>query len=312
MINQDILWVSKYRPKCVEECILPEQIKKTLIGYRETGTVPNLLISGSAGIGKTSSIIALVQELGMDYIMINGSNENGVDVLRTKITNYASSVSLTGGRKVVIIDEADYLTPQAQAIFRGVIEEFAGNCSFVFTCNYKNRLIDPLHSRCAVIDYKLPADEKPLLAQVFMKRVETILKEEGVEYDRKVVIELVKKHFPDFRRVLGELQRYSVSGKIDVGILAATANTNITELIGYLKQKDFRAMRTWVGQNAGNDDQKIMREIYDNINEIVKPECGPILVVLAGKYMYQSAFCQDKEVNLAAFLTEILLECEMK
>lgn len=303
-----ILWNERYRPKTVEECILPESQKKLFQEYVNRKEIPNMLLCGSAGVGKTTIARALCEEIGADYILINGSDESGIDVLRVKIKGFASSVSLMGGRKVVIIDEADYLSPAAQAAFRGVIEEFSGNCSFVFTCNFKNRIIQPLHSRCAVIDFKLVNVQKAKMATDFMKRVEYILKEEEIEYSPKVVAELITKFFPDYRRVLNELQRYSVSGKIDIGILANVSDTKLTELIGFIKDKNFKEVRKWVAQNADNDTHRIMREFYDKLYDILKPESIPLAVVLLGKYQYQAAFVADQEINLLAFLTELMIE----
>jgi len=312
MIDANIIWTEKYRPKKIEDCILPESQKKPFQEYVNKKEIPNMILSGTAGTGKTTVARAMCEEIESDYILINGSDESGIDTLRVKVKGFASSVSLMGGRKVVIIDEADYLSPAAQAAFRGVIEEFSGNCSFIFTCNFKNRIIAPLHSRCAVIDFKLVNGQKAKMATEFMKRVEYILKEEKVEYDKKVVAELITKFFPDYRRVLNELQRYSVSGKIDVGILANVSDTKLTELVAFIKDKNFKEVRKWVAQNADNDTHRIMREFYDKIYDILKPETIPLAVVLLGKYQYQSAFVADQEINLMAFLTELMVECEVK
>jgi len=309
----EMLWVEKYRPKTIAECILPETFKKTFQEYVERKEIPNMILSGSAGVGKTTVARAMCEEIGCDYIIINGSDESGIDTLRIKVKGFASSVSLTGtGRKVIIIDEADYLTAAAQAAFRGVIEEFSKNCSFIFTCNFKNRIIQPLHSRCAVIDFKLQNGNKAKMASAFMKRVEQILKEEKVQYDLKVVAELITKFFPDYRRVLNELQRYSVGGNIDVGILAQVSDVKVTELIAYLKDKDFRNVRKWVAQNAENDTHRIMRDIYDKLYDILNPASIPMAVILLGKYQYQAAFAADQEINLMAFLTELMVDCEFK
>lgn len=311
--NTQLLWCERYRPHKIADCILPEETKNTFQEYINKGTVPNMILAGGAGMGKTTVARALCDELGLDHILINGSADGNIDTLRTKIMGYASAVSLTGGRKVIIIDEADYLNPNStQPAFRGVIEEFADNCSFVFTCNYKNRIIEPLHSRCAVIDFKIPKDVKPKLAGAFLKRIEEILKTEGIEYDRKAVVELVKKYFPDFRRVINELQRYSISGKIDAGIFANNTDARVVEALAFLKAKDFAQLRKWVGENVDNDADKIMREIYDGLYEIVKPQYIPAAVTLIAKYMYQGAFCADKEINLMALMSEIMLEFEMK
>lgn len=313
MINDEMmLWVEKYRPRTIEDCILPESQKTPFQDYINRKEIPNMILAGTAGVGKTTVARAMCEEIGSDYILINGSDESGIDTLRVKVKGFASSVSLMGGRKVIIIDEADYLTPAAQAAFRGVIEEFSGNCSFIFTCNFKNRIIAPLHSRCAVIDFKLVNGQKAKMATAFMKRVEVILKNEKIEYDPKVIAELITKYFPDYRRVLNELQRYSVSGKIDLGILANVSDTRLTELVANIKDKNFKEVRKWVGQNADNDTHRIMREFYDKLYEILKPESIPMAVVLLGKYQYQAAFVADQEINLMAFLTEIMVDCEVK
>jgi DNA polymerase III delta prime subunit len=269
-----------------------------------------MLLCGTSGVGKTTVAKALCEEVDCDYITINGSDENGIDVIRVKIKGFASSVSLMGGRKVIIIDEADYLSPNAQAAFRGVIEEFAGNCSFIFTCNFKNRIIEPLHSRCAVIDFKLKNGEKTKMASSFMKRIEGILKTEKVEFDQKVLAEVIMKFFPDYRRVLNELQRYSTFGKIDTGILSVDANIRIKELVKLISEKNFAEIRKWVANNSDNDVNLIYREIYDNLYEVLKKESIPMAVILLAKYQYQAAFCNDQEINLLAFLTELMIECE--
>jgi DNA polymerase III delta prime subunit len=314
MINDNdmLLWCERYRPKTIEECILPEAQKKPFQEYVNKKEIPNMILSGSAGVGKTTVARAMCEEIESDYILINGSDESGIDTLRVKVKGFASSVSLMGGRKVIIIDEADYLTPAAQAAFRGVIEEFSGNCSFIFTCNFKNRIIAPLHSRCAVIDFKLVNGQKAKMATDFMKRVEYILNTEKIQYDPKVIAQLITKFFPDYRRVLNELQRYSVSGKIDIGILANVSDTKLNELIAFIKDKNFKEVRKWVAQNADNDTHRIMREFYDKIYDILKPENIPLAVVLLGKYQYQAAFVADQEINLMAFMTEIMVECEVK
>ena len=306
----NVLWCEKYRPKTIDECVLPERLKKPFQEYVNKKEIPNMILAGTAGVGKTTVARAMCEEVGADYIMINGSDESGIDVLRTKIKGYASSVSLMGGRKVVIIDEADYLNPNStQPAFRGVIEEFASNCSFIFTCNYKNRIIAPLHSRCTVIDFRLQNGEKAKMASAFMKRIDTVLKNEKVEFDPKVLAEVITKHFPDYRRVLNELQRYSSFGKIDVGILSADANLKIKDLLGWIKDKNFNEVRKWVSNNSDNDPNLIYREIYDNLYEVLKKDSIPAAVMLLAKYQYQAAFCADQEINLLAFLTEFMIEC---
>ena len=308
---EHLLWVEKYRPAKVDDCILPDAIKSTFKDYVSRKEIPNLLLSGSAGVGKTTIAKALCQEVGCDYIVINGSDENGVDTIRVKIKNYASSVSLAGGRKVIIIDEADYLTPNAQAILRASIEEFASNCSFIFTCNFKNRIIDPIHSRCSVVDFKVNGS-KAKMANAFFKRVEWILEQEGITYDKEVVAAVITKHFPDNRRILNELQRYSVSGSIDKGILGFVADVQLGALVTSLKEKDFASTRKWVTTNLDNDPAKIYRKLYDTLYELLKPNSVPQLVLILAKYQYQAAFVADHEINMIACLTEIMVDCEFK
>jgi DNA polymerase III delta prime subunit len=309
---EQLLWVEKYRPKTIEECILPDALKKSFQDYVDRKEIPNLLLSGSAGVGKTTIAKALCNEVGCDYIVINGSDESGIDVLRNKIKNYASSVSLAGGRKVIIIDEADYLNPNStQPAMRGAIEEFASNCSFIFTCNFKNRIIDPIHSRCSVIDFKINGS-KAKMAAAFFKRVEWILEQENVTYSKDVVAAVITKHFPDNRRVLNELQRYAVSGTIDSGILSNIADIQLESLIKALKEKDFASTRKWVTANLDNDPVKIYRKLYETLYEVLKPQSVPQLVLILAKYQYQAAFVADHEINMVACLTEIMVDCEFK
>ncbi len=311
-MSQHILWVEKYRPKTIEDCILPDGIKATFQEYVNRKEIPNLLLAGSAGVSKTTIAKALCEEVGCDYIMINGSDESGIDVLRNKIKNYASSMSLSGGRKVVIIDEADYLNPNStQPAMRGAIEEFSSNCSFIFTCNFKNRIIDPIHSRCAVVDFKINGSKQKMAAG-FFKRVEWILEQEGITYDKQVVAAVITKHFPDNRRVLNELQRYSVSGTIDKGILASVSDVQMNELVSSIMNKDFASCRKWVTNNLDNDITRIFRNIYDGLYEKLKPNSVPQMVLILAKYQYQSAFVADHEINLIACLTELMVECEFK
>ena len=311
-MNEQILWTEKYRPKKVDDCILHDSIKTTFQEYVKKGEIPNLLLSGSAGVGKTTIAKALCNEVGCDYIVINGSDESGIDVLRNKIKNYASSVSLSGGRKVIIIDEADYLNPNStQPALRGAIEEFSNNCSFIFTCNYKNRIIDPIHSRCTVIDFKTNG-LKAKLASQFFKRVEWILQQENVTYDTDVVASVITKHFPDNRRILNELQRYSASGTIDKGLLANVSEISLTNLVKTIKVKDFTSMRKWVTQNLDNDPVRIYRKIYDGLYEHLKPDAIPHAVLILARYQYQAAFVADQEINLVACLTEFMVELEFK
>ena len=269
-------------------------------------------MSGGAGVGKTTVAKAMCQEIGCDYMVINGSDESGIDTFRVKIKNYAASLSLTGGRKVIIIDEADYLNPNStQPALRNAIEEYAGNCSFIFTCNYKTRIIEPLHSRCAVIDFGLKNGEKAKMAGQFFKRIQNILGDEGVEYEDAVIAELIKKHFPDFRRVLNELQRYSKFGKIDTGILAQIANVQISQIVEHIKSKDFGAIRKWAA-TSDLDTNTVFRQIYDALYDIMKPQSIPRAVLILADYQYKNAFVADAEINLVACLTELMVDCEFQ
>ena len=307
---EHLLWTEKYRPKKIEDCILPERLKKPFQEYVNQSSIPNLLLAGGAGVGKTTVAKAMCEEIGCDYMVINGSDESGIDTFRTKIKNYASSMSLSGGRKVIIIDEADYLNPNStQPALRNAIEEFAVNCSFIFTCNYKTRIIEPLHSRCAVIDFGLKNDEKASMAAQFFKRLQGVLETEKVEFDDKVIAELVKKHFPDFRRVLNELQRYSQFGKIDVGILAQIGNIQLQEIVKHIKAKDFGAIRKWVA-TSDLDANGVFRQIYDSLYDFMKPHSIPQAVLIIADYQYKNAFVADTEINLVACLTELMANCE--
>lgn len=309
--KEQFLWVEKYRPRKLDDCILPDDQLKTFREFVATGEIPNMLLCGSAGVGKTTIARAICEELGCDYIVINGSEESGIDVLRTKIREFASSVSFGGKTKVVILDEADYLNPNStQPALRAFIEEFANNCRFIFTCNFKNRIIAPLHSRTAVIEFKLTKADRPKMAGRFMKRLSDILATENVTFNEKVVAEVLKKHFPDYRRVLNELQRYSVSGTIDEGILINIQEVNMKELVASLKSKDFKKMRNWVVDNLDNDPNLIFRKIYDTILDEVKYPSQ--LVLLLADYQYKAAFAANPEINLVACLAEIMAGMEWK
>ena len=307
------LWVEKHRPKTIEQCILSDTIKGTLEDLVRDNKVPNLMFTGPAGVGKTTVARAICDMTNSDYIIINGSDEGRmIDTLRTKMTQFCSTISLSGGgRKVVIIDEADYMNPDSvQPAMRGFIEKFAENCSFIFTCNFKNRIIEPIHSRCAVIDFALKKDEKPVIASQFLIRCGTILTEEGIEHDKRVVIELINKHFPDFRRVINELQRYSTSGTIDSGILANIGELNLNQLVLALREKNFPNMRQWVTANVDNDPASVYRKIYDKLYEVVDKNSIPQAVLIIADYQYKSAFVADQEINLVACLIELMAECE--
>lgn len=309
----EFLWCQKYRPKTVSECILPERLKTVFQEFVNSGNIPNLLLTGTAGVGKTTVAIAMCEELDLDYLFINSSDERGIDTLRNKIKGYASTFSFEGKRKVIILDEADYITPEAQAALRGAIEEFSNNCTFIFTCNFKARLIDAIHSRCSVIDFALHTDEKPKMAAAFFSRLSEILKTENVSFDKAALIEIIKKFFPDYRRTLNELQRFAKNGNIDAGVIAQISLVkSIDELVRYLKEKNFGEMRKWVVFNSDIDTARIFRKIYDGLYEYMKPESIPQAVVILAKYQYQSAFVADQEINLVACLTEIMVDCEMK
>ena len=311
-MNNDILWVERYRPSTIDDLILPESIKNTFRDIIGECKIPNLILSGSPGTGKTSAAIVLCKSLNCDYIIVNGSNEGRlIETLRNKLTQYCSSVSMSGGRKVVIMDEADYMTPDTvQPAMRGFIEQYSSNCSFIFTCNYKSRIIEPIHSRCAVVDYIITNPKKQ--ADLFMKRCFDILKQENIEYDIPVVAELIMKHFPDFRRVLNELQRYSVSGKIDAGILLNISDASLNALMDALKTKNFKEVRSWVVNNLDNDPQKVYRMIYDKIYEKANPSSIPAIILNIAEYQYKSAFVADQEINLMACLVEIMSNAKFK
>jgi DNA polymerase III delta prime subunit len=308
------LWVEKYRPQKIDDCILPENLKKTFKEFIASGELPNFLFSGTAGTGKTTAAKALCNEVGAEYILVNGSDEGrSIDVLRTTIKSFASSVSLTGAKKVVIIDEADYMNADSvQPALRSFIEEFSNNCRFIFTCNFKNRIIEPLHSRCSVIDFKIANDEKPKVAAGFYRRVVDILTAEQVEFDQKVVAELVTTYFPDYRRILNELQRYSVSGKIDSGILVNLSDESFKELIGYLAAKKYSDVRKWVSKNADQGSTQLFRTLYDRAVDNIDQNTIPQLVLILADYQYKAAFVADAELNIMAALTEVMVQCKFK
>lgn len=312
-MREDFLWVEKYRPKTIADTILPAELKATFQQFIDQGNIPNLILSGSAGVGKTTVARAMLEQLNCDYIVINGSMNGNIDTLRNEILNFASSISLAGGRKYVILDEADYLNANStQPALRNFMEEFSKNCGFILTCNFKNRIIEPLHSRCSIIDFKISKKDMARLAGSFFKRTTSILDAEGVKYDSEVVAEVIKKHFPDWRRVLNELQRYSSSGSIDTGILSNFQQLSLDELIKLLAVKNFSAIRKWVAENVDNDQASVYRKIYDSAAEFLTPNGIAAAVVLIGKYQYQAAFAADSEINLMACLTEIMIHCEFK
>jgi len=311
--DDQFLWVEKYRPQNIDDCILPEGLKQNFKQFIASGELPTFLFCGGAGVGKTTVARALCNEIDAEYMFINGSEESGIDVLRTKIKNFASSISLEGRTKVVILDEADYLNANStQPALRAFIEEFSNNCRFIFTCNYKHRIIEPLHSRCAVVDFKVEGKDKPKMAAQIFKRVCTILKQEGVEFDEKVISELVLKHFPDFRRIINELQRYSVSGKIDTGILVNLNDESFVDLVANLKSRNYSEVRKWVGKNSDVDSVEIFRNLYDTANEKMEPASIPNLVLILADYQHKAAFVADHEINTMAALTEVMAQCKFK
>ena len=310
---ETFLWVEKYRPTTINDCILPDDLKKTFGIFVQDKDIPNIILSGGPGVGKTTVAKAMLDEIGATYMMINGSEESGIDVLRTKIKNFASTVSLEGGRKYLIIDEADYLNPQStQPALRGFMEEFHKNCGFIFTCNYKNRLIPALQSRCSVVDFIIPNEQKPKLAARFFARVGEILNNENIEFEPKAVAELMNKFFPDWRRVLNELQRYSATGKIDAGILVNISESNINELIQSLKDKEFTNVRKWIVNNLDNDPVRVFRRIYDSLYDNLDGSTIPHVVVILAEYQYKSAFVSDQEINLLACMTEVMGQAKFK
>jgi DNA polymerase III delta prime subunit len=310
---ETFLWVEKYRPTNINDCILPDELKKTFGLFVKDKHIPNLILSGGPGVGKTTVAKAMLDEIGATYMMINGSEESGIDVLRTKIKNFASTVSLEGGRKYIILDEADYLNAQStQPALRGFMEEFHKNCGFILTCNYKNRLIPPLHSRCSVVDFVIPNSEKPKLASNFFARIQEILGQENIQFESKAVAELLNKHFPDWRRVLNELQRYSVSGKIDAGVLVNMSQANIGELMQSLKEKEFTNVRKWIVNNLDNDPVRIFRRVYDSLYDHLDGSTIPHAVVILAEYQHKAAFVSDHEINLLACMTELMGQVKFK
>jgi DNA polymerase III delta prime subunit len=311
MVREEYLWVEKYRPRTIDDCVLPEDLKNTFKQFVTNGEIPNLLLTGSAGVGKTTVARAMLEQIGADYIVVNGSMNGNIDTLRTEILSFASTVSFTGGRKYVILDEADYLNANStQPALRNFMEEFSKNCGFILTCNFKNRIIEPLHSRCSVVEFKINKNDLPKLAVQFFKRVTGILEKENIGYDKSVVAELIQKHLPDWRRVLNELQRYSVNGKIDTGIFINLGEENFKALVDVIKNRNFTEMRKWVGENSDTDHTSMFRKFYDQAYNLVKPNSIPELVLLISKYQYQAAFVADQEINMAAFLTEAMVNLE--
>ena len=309
---EEFLWVEKYRPKTVADTILPAELKATFQQFVDQKNIPNLILAGSAGVGKTTIARAMLEELGCDYLVINGSMNGNIDTLRNEILEFASAMSLSGGRKYVILDEADYLNANStQPALRNFMEEFSKNCGFILTCNFVNRIIEPLHSRCSIVEFKFAKKELPSLAQQMMTRACSILDKENVAYDKAAVVELLKKHLPDWRRLINELQRYSATGKIDSGILVNTTQESVKLLIEAMKDKNFSQVRKWVGEHSDTDTAELYRQFYDNAVTYFNPKSVPQLVLILAKYQYQAAFVADHEINNAACLLEIMLDCEL-
>lgn len=308
-MREEFLWTERYRPRKISDTILPQSLKKVFQQFVDNGEVPNLLLSGGPGTGKTTVARAMLDELDADYILINGSLSGDMDTLRNQIQTYVSTVSFSGGRKTVILDEADYLGAKVMASLRGFIEEFS-NCSFIFTCNHKNRIIEAIHSRCSCIDFSFSKDEKNELAAQFFKRICSILEKEKVTYDKKSVVELVKKYYPDGRRIINELQRYAASGSIDSGILASIGNSQLKELIPMMKDKNFAAVRKWIGENSDSSNDDLYWAFYNNCAQYFKPSTIPFLIITLAKYQYQEAFVTSPEINIAACLAEIMSEAD--
>jgi len=309
-MSKDFLWVEKYRPKTISDTILPDELKQTFQQFVDQDNIPNLLLSGGPGVGKTTIARAMCEQLNVDYIVINGSMNGNIDTLRTEIKDFASTISFTGNRKYVILDEADYLNPQStQPALRNFMEEYSKNCGFILTCNFKNRIIDPLHSRCSVIEFKINGKDKASMASQLFKRVKAILSDENVSYDQKTLAELITLYFPDFRRVINELQRYSATGSIDSGILA-NHSSNIQDLVGILKSKKFVDMRKWIADHKDMDTAQLYRQLYDNASQYVKPQSIPQLVVTLADYQYKAAFVADHEINNVACMTELMMEVD--
>ena len=307
----DFLWVEKYRPKTIVDAILPQRLKDTFNAIVTNGDLPNMLFTGTAGLGKTTVARALCNTLGLDYIVINGSEEGNIDTLRGKIKQFASTVSLQGGYKVVILDEADYLNPQStQPALRGFIEEFSNNCRFILTCNFKNRIIEPLHSRCGVYEFNTSKKDLADLAAQFLKRIQRILDDEGIGYDQMAIVDLIMKHAPDWRRIINECQRYSLTGRIDSGVTKNLTNDNYDQLFKFLKEKDFKKMRSWVANNIDTDASSIFRAIYDRMAEKIQPQSIPQLVLILADYQYKNSFAADHELNVVACMTEIMANVE--